>query len=397
MSTGLLGEPVRHARLPAFWLALLAGPMSFGIAGPALILDDAARDLGVPTGSATWVVTAFGWGIAVGTPLMSRLLGHRGTRAALAVCALFLVVGAALVVAVPALPMLVAGSAAQALGAAGMTGTAMNLADSPRRMGLATASLAVVGSVAPLAGSLVADLLSWQVALALPALAVLAVPAVARSAPPRPAEPYPFDAAGAALLTTMVTALVFLPHQPLVAAAGALVAGVPLALWIRARPDGFVPAVLVRTPRFMLSCGLAFALAVGNFALMYALPVRLAPHWTAGQIGMAMVWPLLLGGTLSWFVVAASARVRPGLVIGALAVLGGAAPVAVAIGDWPPVLLVAQAAASIAAASGQGVLAVRATSSVSQAHRPAAIGLFNLAYLLGAAFGPAIVSLLLEV
>lgn len=57
-------------------------------------------------------------------------------------------------------------------------------------------------------------------------------------------------------------------------------------------------------------------------------------------------------------------------------------------------LLLAQALASIAAASGQGVFAVHSTKAVPDEERPAAIGLFNLFYLLGAAFGPAIVSLL---
>lgn len=46
----------------------MAGPLSFGIAGPALVLDDIARDLSTTTGTVTWGVTAFGWGIAVGTP-----------------------------------------------------------------------------------------------------------------------------------------------------------------------------------------------------------------------------------------------------------------------------------------------------------------------------------------
>ncbi|WP_255310846.1 hypothetical protein [Streptomyces viridosporus] len=64
------------------------------------------------------------------------------------------------------------------------------------------------------------------------------------------------------------------------------------------------------------------------------------------------------------------------------------------LGAAPLVLPAAQALASIAAASGQGVFAVHATSAVPDDQRPPVIGLFNLSYLLGAAFGPAIVSLL---
>jgi MFS family permease len=375
----------------------MAGPLSFGIAGPALILDDAARDLDVSTGAATWTVTAFGWGIAVGTPLLAGLLDRRGVRATVMVCALLVLVGAGLVAAVPVLPVLVVGTALQGLGTAGLTATAMNLADSPRVMGLVTASLAVVGSTAPLAGSLVNDLLSWQAALALPVLSAVAVPFVAARCPNRaPATRDPFDPVGAALLTALVTALVFVPHRPLAAGVCSVAAAALLAAHVRARPHGFVPSVLVRTPRFLVSAGLAFCLAVVNFGMMYAIPERLEDHtsWSSSEIGVAMVWPLLLGGTLSWFVVAASGRTgrRPVItVLVALAVLG---PVSAVFATAALALLAAQALASIAAASGQGVFAVHATSAVADGQRPPAIGLFNLAYLLGAAFGPAIVSLL---
>ncbi|MET8337600.1 MFS transporter [Streptosporangium canum] len=390
--------PARHAEVSAVSavsLAVLAGPMSFGIAGPALILGEVAGGLGVSTGEATWLVTVFGWGIAVGTPLMSGLVGHRGMRGTVMISALLALIGAVLALAAPSLPVLLLAAAAQALGAAGLTAIAMQLADSPRRMGVATASLAVVGSVSPLAGSLVSDLLSWRVVLALPVVAVLAVPAVlrrtARSAPP----PGRFDAIGVVVLTGLVTALVAVPHQPVAAGLCAVVAATALGIHLRIRPAGFVPAALVRAPRFLGAAGLAFALAVGNFGLIYALPVRLSEltTWSSAQIGVAMVWPLLFGGALSWSVVAASARMRPRPMIAALAVTGAAAALAAAFTSWVPGLLIAQAAASIAAASGQGVLAVRATSAAPEEHRPAAIGLFTLCYLLGTAFGPAVVAL----
>ncbi|MEU4723336.1 MFS transporter [Nonomuraea dietziae] len=388
---------VRHARLSALSLAVLAGPMSFGIAGPALILGDVADGLGISPATATWLVTVFGWGIAVGTPLMSGLVGHRGVRPTAALCGLLVLVGSALALVAPSFPILLAGGATQALGAAGLTGLAMHLADSPRRMGVATASLAVVGSVSPLVGSLVSDLLSWRVVLALPVVAVLAVPAVLGQARQEP-SPGRFDAAGAVVLTALVTALVFVPHQPVVAGIAAVVVAAAFALHLRRRPGGFVPAVLVRSPAFLGAAGLAFALAVGNFALIYALPARLTEltTWTSAQIGVAMVWPLLFGGGLSWFVVAASARMRPRPVIAALVVAGVAAALTAAFTGWAFGLLAAQAAASIAAASGQGVLAVRATSAAPEEHRAAAIGLFNLCYLLGTAFGPAIVALLVS-
>ncbi|WP_158893381.1 MFS transporter [Amycolatopsis anabasis] len=388
----------RTRRVPAPLLALLSGPLSFGITAPTLILGDAAADLGVSASAATWIVTAFGWGIAVGTPLLAGLLGHRGVRATLIACGVLVLTGAVLVVAVPVLPVLVLGSALQALGTAGLTVTAMDLADSPRAMGVVTATLAGVGATGLIIGSVVRDLLSWQAALALPVVSLLAIPAVAKRAPGggRPAASGRFDPTGAALLTTLVTALVFLPHHPAVAGPGAAVALVLLGLHLRVRPAGFVPRAVVRTPRFGVAAGLALVLAVINFGVVYALPALLARHteWTPGQIGTAMLWPLLLGGTLSWFVVAASARVPFPVVVAVLAALGVAAPAVVALAAGAPVLLAAMFAGSLTASSGQGVLAVRASAAVPAEHRAAALGLFNLCYLLGAAFGPAIVALL---
>ncbi|MFI7438722.1 MFS transporter [Nonomuraea indica] len=382
--------------VPAGWLALLAGPMSFGIAGPALILPDVARDLGLPTATATWIATAFGWAIAVGTPLMAGLQSRRGARTALAVSAALVLLGAVLTLVAPALPMLVTGSALQGLGTAGLTTIAMSLAGSARAMGLVTASLATVGSTAPLVGDVVAGLLGWRAALALPVLSVLALPAVLRRRSVTPLSDARFDLPGAVLLTALVTALVFVPHAWQVAVPAAAVAGVAAALWLRARPDGFVPAAVVRAPVFLASAGTAFLLAVANFGMMYALPPLLAEHagWSSGQVGLAITWPLLFGGLASYLVIAMTARAPFRALVAGFPVLSGAGVALAGLSTVPAVLLVAQAFTSLAAASGQGAFATRAGAAVPDGARPAAMGLFNLAYLLGAAFGPAIATLL---
>ncbi|MEU8104404.1 MFS transporter [Nonomuraea muscovyensis] len=380
---------------PAGWLALLAGPLSFGIAGPALILPDAARDLGLTTAAATWIVTAFGWAIAVGTPLAAGLQSRRGARTALATSAALVLLGAVLTLVAPALPALVAGSALQGLGTAGLTTIAMSLTGSARAMGLVTASLATVGSTAPLAGDVVADLLGWRAALALPVLSLLALPAVLRRRPVTPLSGARFDLPGAVLLTALVTALVFVPHAWQAAGAAAAVAGVAFGLWLRARPDGFVPAAVVRAPVFLASAGAAFLLAVVNFGMMYALPPLLAEHagWSSGRVGLAITWPLLFGGLASYLVIAATARAPFRALAAGFPVLGAAGVALAGLSAVPAVLLVAQALTSLAAASGQGAFATRAGAAVADGARPAAMGLFNLAYLLGAAFGPAIATL----
>ncbi|MFC0439902.1 MFS transporter [Kutzneria buriramensis] len=378
------------------WLALLAGPLSFGIAAPALILSRVAGDLGVSVAAATWIVTGFGLGIAVGTPLLAGLIGHRGVRAALTTSAGLVLLGVVLAVAVPSLPVLAAAGVIQGLGSAGLTAIAMNLAKSPRVMGLVTAALAVFGATAPLVGSLLSDAVSWQATLALPGVSLLAVPACLRFAPTAPTAREGFDGRGAVLLTAVVTALVFVPQWPVVAGACVVAFGVLLGFHLRMRPNGFVPTVLLRTPRFLISSGLAFALAVVNFGMFYGVPIQLAKHagWSASQIGIAMLWPLLLGGTVSWVVVTATARLRMGVVLTGFIAAGVTAALLGLTSVNPVVLLVAPGISALTAASGQGVFAVRATAAVPDERRSAAIGLFTLCYLLGAAFGPAIVALL---
>ncbi|ARF76711.1 MFS transporter [Kitasatospora albolonga] len=384
------------ARIPTLWLGLMAGPLSFGIAGPALVLDDIAWDLSTSVSTVTWGVTAFGWGIAVGTPLMAGLLRHRGARAALGASGLLVLLGALLVLTVPLLPAVIIGCALQALGTAGLTSIAMSLTDSARSMGFVTASLAVVGSTSPLVGSLVNDALNWQATLALPAISLIGLLVVIRRVPTRPTSTAAFDGLGAVLLTAVVTALVFVPHYPAVAGVVSVLTIAALVWHLRRRPQGFVPAVVVRSPVFLISSVLALLLAVANFGMMFAVADALSDHtsWSSGRIGAAMVWPMLLGGALSWAVVSLSAKVGRQPVIIVLVALSAAGVVLASVSTVAVLLLLAQALASIAAASGQGVFAVHSTKAVPDEERPAAIGLFNLCYLLGAAFGPAIVSLM---
>ncbi|MEW2066469.1 MFS transporter [Streptomyces sp. NPDC007346] len=383
-------------RIPTYWLGLMAGPLSFGIAAPALVLDDIARDLSTTTGTVTWGVTAFGWGIAVGTPLMTGLLRHRGARAALSACGALVLLGALLVLTVPVLPAVIIGCALQALGTAGLTSIAMSLTRTARSMGFITATLAVVGSTGPLVGSLVNDAINWQAVLALPALSLIGLLVVIGRVSTRPTSTAAFDGLGAALLTAVVTALVFVPHYPAVAGVLSVLTIAALVWHLRRRPQGFVPAVVVRSPVFLISSALALVLAAVNFGLMFAVADALLDHtsWSSGKIGVAMVWPMLLGGALSWGVVALSAKVGRQPVVITLVALSAVGVVLASVSTVAVLLLLAQALTSIAASSGQGVFAVHSAKAVPDEERPHAIGLFNLCYLLGVAFGPAIVSLL---
>ncbi|MFI6641518.1 MFS transporter [Streptomyces sp. NPDC050504] len=383
--------------VPVGWLVLLATPIAAGANAPVLILPDMARSLGVPTTTATWLVTVFAWAMAVGTPLAGGLLRRAGVRTTLKLGAALVTVGSVLVATAPWLPLAVAGRAAQALGGAALIGVAMNLAGTPRRLGAVTAGFGVLGATGPLLGSTLADAASWRVSLLASAVALAAVPAVYRRDPELPRTDEPFDGRGAALLVTLVTGLVLIPTAPLPGAVTALGAAALLAAHLRARPDGFVPTALLRTPSFLASALLASAVSTSYFALLFAVPRLLASgtEWSTTTIATAQLLALLTGSVLSWLLSAASARMPRGAVLTVLLALGAAAPLTAWLTPWPGLLLPVATTAVLAAVAGNATLSsYAAKAAANPTQRPTAIGLVNLAYQLGGAFGPVIAALL---
>lgn len=73
---------------------------------------------------------------------------------------------------------------------------------------------------------------------------------------------------------------------------------------------------------------------------------------------------------------------------------GALAPLTTVLAPWPPMLLLAATLAVLTTSAGQATLAVYATQAAPTHQRPTAIGLFNLGYQLGGAFGPAIATLI---
>ncbi|TQM43723.1 MFS transporter [Pseudonocardia cypriaca] len=398
MSRAVAADARRQGRVALPWLALLAGPLSFGITAPALVLGDIAAALGTTAGTAATLVTAFGWGIAVGSPLAGRVIARLGVRRALAVSSALVVAGALLVLASAALPavvLVVAGCALQALGSVGLTVTAVGLAAGPVAMGTVSGALASFGAVAPLVGTQVAAALGWRVALVLPLLSLLAVPAALRGAQP-PVAGGPRDPLGVTLLVLAVSALALLTALPAagatVAAAVAAGAGIWLARHARRHPGGIVPASVPRSGRFLLACATAFGLAVVNFAIIYATPPVLAATtgWGADQLGSALLGPYLAGGLLALVLVPVTAGLRYPVLTLMLVATSLAAALLAATGGAPAPLFTAMLLGSVAAATGQGALGLRAGAAVPPPDREPALSLFTLCYLLGAAFGPAI-------
>lgn len=389
---------VPTVRPSAAALGLLATPTALAANGTALTIPGIAGHVGVSVPAATWLATVFGLSIAVSTPLAANLYRRRGARVTLFAGAALIAAGVILVVTGTSLPLLIAGRAAAALGGGTLVTLAINLAGSPVRLGVVTAGSGMCGALGPLAGSLLAEHVSWHATLALSAVSLLAVPAVARRLPAftREETTAPFDTLGAVTLVALISALVFLPRFPVPALIAAAVLAGALALRVRARPDGFVPVTLLRSPVFLLASGLVCVLSTSYFSLLYGVPRLLGhvPGWAASSIGTGMLVVLVVGSAASWGLAAFSARMSRSAILAVLLILGVLAPLSVTLAPWAPLMLAGAGVSVFVAASGQATLAGFVSGAVPERQRPTALGLFVLCYQLGGAFGPAIATLL---
>ena len=183
-----------------------------------------------------------------------------------------------------------------------------------------------------------------------------------------------------------------------VAVAGSvlLALGVPAATaWVRRRPEGFLPLVVVREPAVVRSALAASCVPAAWFALLIAVPAVLAARgWAPLQVGLALI-PSAVTGFLA-----------PRLAGPLLARLGAARSLVVSGGT----AAVALATAALGASTGSAVLLVGAVVLVTFAFglgqpalmaavgdavpadvRGVALGIATLVFLVGGGIGSAVV------
>ncbi|MFJ3961934.1 hypothetical protein [Streptomyces sp. NPDC090036] len=97
---------------------------------------------------------------------------------------------------------------------------------------------------------------------------------------------------------------------------------------------------------------------------------------------------------VSWLLAAGSARMGRVAVRTVLVGIGVLAALTAVFASHGPLLLLATLGGVFGATGANAVLSTHAASSVPDAQRPTAIGLFTLCYQLGGAFGPAIATAL---
>lgn len=413
-----LGSSGSLRHVPILWLALLATPVAAANNAAVLILGDLSRSLDVTTTTASWLVTVFALALAVATPLMATLLRRRGTRPTLWLAAALVALGTVLVAVSPWLPLTLVGRAGQAAGGAGMMAIAMNLAGTTRRMVVISAGSGISGAVGPLLGERLTDAISWRAALAILVLTLVAVPAVSRytkGAPPamsryikdgppavsRDAKGAPpaegrFDSWGAVLLAILSSSLVLLPSNPLPALAVAAVSAAVLAVHVRRRPDGYVPANALRSRLFGSSVLITILLSVSYFTLLFAIPQLITDRsaWATSMVATGQLVAMVIGSVLTLVLGTIAARLGRGKVRALLLTAGALAVLAAVFSHSAIVLLIAIGLAVFSATAANGTQAQEAASAVPDRQRPTAIGLFTLVYLMGGALGPALATAL---
>lgn len=393
----VIDQTSRAKRVPVLCLALLATPTSLSANTTTTVIPALAHDLGVSPADATWAATAFGWGAVVGTPLVTGLMRRHGLHTAVVVHALVVTAGTLAAVLAPALPVLLAGRAAQAIGGGGLVTAAVMLAATPARTGAVSAGVGLVGAFGPLAGSTLSAV-SWRLALCLSLAALPAVPVVVRHARLHSggAAASPPDTTGIALVVGLVSALILLPRSAPHALAAAVLLGVLLAVHVRRRPDGFVPRPVVRSREFLAAATAACALSTSYFAILYTAPRTMERQWSPDRTGLAMLAALAAGSMGSLLFSRHAPRLGPRTAQGFLLASGTLAVLLSARTPWPLGAAAAVACAVFAAATAMAWYAARVGARMPDPHRQPAVGLFTLAYQLGGAFGPALATLLIS-
>jgi MFS family permease len=374
----------------------MSGIAAIGTSGAAVVLPSLADDIGIPTATSAWVISAFSLAYGVAMAVHGRLADLVGLRLPLTVGAVLMAVGALLAASAPTFGVLIVGRLIQGTGGAAIPVLGMAVVSAQytggakaRALALATGVSAAGACIGPLVGGALDALFDWRVAIALPAVAVLLVPLIWRRIPHRGTGAR-LDILGAGLVAASATGVVLLVQSAstgvVVALSGALLLtlGLPGAvLRVRRVPHGFLPLAVVTNQTVVRAALAATAVPVAWFALLVAVPIALsAQGWQPLQIGLALL-PSVVCGLLA-------PRVTGPLLVR----LGSARSLIVTAG----VASLALGAASLGAGQGIPVLLVLAVMLVTTAFglcQPAMVAAINAAVpadVRGVALGIAIMT-----
>ena len=400
--------PLDDSRRVSLLLGLLFGLAGMGSSSAAVALPLMGAEFGIDIGAATWAISLYVLFLAVTTAIYGRVSDLVGVRLPLIVGIGLMSTGALVAAVAPTYDVLLVARMFQGAGAAAVPTLGIAVLsgryDGEIR-GLALGRLAgmaaAVSCLGPLLGGVVEHAFGWRAVMALPILGVLVLPFLWKALTGE-GTGASLDILGAVLVAATSGGLVLLVQSPSTGLAVAvvglllLVLGAPaVALRVRHRPHGFLPLAVIRNPTVVRSAIAAAAVPAAWFALLIAVPaVLVGEGWAAWEVGLLLVpsavvalfvpryaGPLLtrIGGARSLAVagVVATAALL-------LAALGVALVSPVLLGGT--VILV-----TVAFGLGQPALSASVGDAVHLDVRGVALGVATLLFLVGGSIGSAVV------
>ena len=396
-------------------LGLLIAPSALGVSTTAVALPTISADLGLSHPEAAWVLAGYVLAQATSVALFGRLGDIRGTRTILIAGGVLIGAGTVLAVAGQSFAPLLAGRLLQGAGVGASPVAAFSIAaalfegaDRGKAIGVISAVLGILSGSGSLIGGLLTDGLSWRAAIAVPALTLPATAAALHLSSRTGTGIGRMDAVGAGLVVVLASSLVLLLETPsidfpgwvlVVLAALAGAAAALLARRVRRVPDGFIPAAVVRSRRYVLGALAALTLFGGYLAMLFAAPLLLlqAHDWTATQIGLVLLPAAVIGALTARAVGHLIVTRDPFRLTAALALVSSAGLLLGGIADGSPVATTLGLGMTlIGFMSAQVALVDRVPLVLEPEVRSIATGVFILVLLIGGALGTAAVAGLTE-
>ncbi|MDO9408886.1 MFS transporter, partial [Patulibacter sp.] len=406
-----VGAGAPGVRGTALVLGAMLVPVSLGITAISVATGPLAADLGLTDAEAVWVLAGYVLAHAISLATLGRLGDTHGLAVVLRITVVLLAVGSVLAATSGSLPALVAGRVVQGLGAGGMpvvvfgvVGLRFRRPQQVAVLATVTAMLGIVSGAGSLVGGALSDLAGWRAVVALPVLSVLPAALVLRTLPPPAAVGQRVDLVGAAVVAIWASALVLLLESPsvdlatttlvLLVAVVAATSGL-LVHRIRTRPDGFVPAAVVGSRRFVLGALAAATTYCAYVALLFAAPLMLLRDhdWSTTTVGLVLL-PAAAVGAVAARVVGRLIRTRDPFRVAAVLAGSSAAGMLVAgVADGAPVpTTIGLSLVLTGFIASQGGLVAHVPLALPAELRSVATGIFQLAALVGGALGSAVVA-----
>ena len=392
-------------------LGLLIAPSALGISTTAVALPTISEDLGLSHPEAAWVLAGYVLAQATWVALFGRLADMKGTRLALLIGGAMIAVGTLLAVTAGSFAPLLAGRMLQGAGVAASPVAGFSIAASlydgderARSIGIMSAVIAILSGSGSLIGGALTDAVSWRAVVAVAALTLPATAGALHLSSRAGAGSGRLDAVGAGLVVVLASCVVLLLETPSIDFAtgvlvglGALAAAAAalLARRVRTVPEGFIPAVVVRSRRYVLGALAALTLFGGYLAMLFAAPLLLLQDhdWTPTQVGLVLLPAAVAGGSSARALGHVVARLDPFKLTAALALVSAAGLLIGGVADGAPALTTLALGMTIVGfMAAQVVLVDRVPLVLAPEVRSIATGAFILVFLIGGAIGTAAVA-----